>query len=472
MDEVKYRPVTPGIIRELEDIVGARNVLQDAEKLEPYSHDEIPGTHFRHMPEVVVRPESAREIAAIVKLANRELIPVTPRGAGSGLSGGAVPVYGGIVVATERMNHILEFDPGNMMITVEPGVISNDINEYLKDSGLFYAGYPMSMETCFIGGNVAENAGGGKTVKYGVTARYVLGLEMVTPTGEIMEMGGKLLKDVTGYNLIPLMTGAEGTLGIFTKIVLKLIPRPKYQIDLLCLFPTGEAAIEAVPKLMTGSGVIPTSLEYMDKCAVQGACAYLNESLPVADCGAMLIVTVDGSDKARLEDEYIAIGKFVREAGATEIYVADNRSTSERIWRIRRNIPDAFSLKTKLQSGEDIVMPPLAIPKVVTAFKEVEKKYGVIIPCYGHAGDGNLHSRVTANPEWDEKTWEKFLPDILTDIYRITAENGGRISGEHGIGCKRRPYIGLVVSKEYLDTLRRIKRALDPNMIMNPGKVF
>lgn len=472
MDEVKYRRVTPGIIRELEDIVGARNVFHDAEKLEPYSHDETPGSHYRNMPEVVVRPESAQEIAAIVKLANRELIPITPRGAGSGLSGGAVPVYGGIVVATERMNRILDFDPGNMMITVEPGVVSNDINEYLKDSGLFYAGYPMSMETCFIGGNVAENAGGGKTVKYGVTARYVLGLEMVTPTGEIMEMGGKLLKDVTGYNLIPLMAGSEGTLGIFTKIILKLIPRPKYQIDLLCLFPTGEAAIQAVPKLMTGSGVIPTSLEYMDRQAVLESCAYLNESLPVADCGAMLIVTVDGSDKTRLEDEYIAIGKFVREAGATEIYVADNRSTSERIWRIRRNIPEAFSLKTKLQSGEDIVMPPLAIPKVVAAFEMVEKKFGVTIPCYGHAGDGNLHSRVTANPEWDEETWEKILPDILTDIYRITAENGGRISGEHGIGCKRRPYIGLVVSKEYLETLRTIKRALDPNMIMNPGKVF
>lgn len=473
MDEVKYHPVTPEIVRELEGIVGARNVLYgDAEKLEPYSHDEVPGTHFRRMPDAVARPASAAEVAAIVKLANRELIPVTPRGAGSGLSGGAVPVYGGIVVSTERMNRILEFDPGNMMITVEPGVISNDINEYLKDSGLFYAGYPMSMETCFIGGNVAENAGGGKTVKYGVTARYVLGLEMVTPTGEILEMGGKLLKDVTGYNLIPLMTGSEGTLGIFTKIVLKLIPRPKYQIDLLCLFPTGEAAIGAVPKLMTGSGITPTSLEYMDKQAVMESCEYLNESLPVADCGAMLIVTVDGSDKSRLEDEYVAIGKFVREAGATEIYVADNRSTSERIWRIRRNIPEAFSLKTRLQSGEDIVVPPLAIPKVVAAFEEVEKKYDVRIPCYGHAGDGNLHSRITANPEWDEATWEQKLPDILADVYRITAENGGRISGEHGIGCKRRPYIGLVVSEEYLATLRNIKRALDPNMIMNPGKIF
>jgi len=473
MDEVRYNPVTPEIVRELENIVGARNVLYgDAEKLEPYSHDEIPGTHYRHYPEVVVRPDSAAEIAAIVKLANSKLIPVTPRGAGSGLSGGAVPVYGGIVVATERMNRILEFDPGNMMITVEPGVVSNDINEYLKDSGLFYAGYPMSMETCFIGGNVAENAGGGKTVKYGVTARYVLGLEMVTPTGEILEMGGKLLKDVTGYNLIPLMTGSEGTLGIFTKIILKLIPRPKYQVDLLCLFPTGEAAIEAVPKLMTGSGITPTSLEYMDKQAVHGSCEYLNESLPVADCGAMLIVTLDGSDKSRLEDEYIAVGKFVREAGATEIYVADNRTTSERIWRIRRNIPEAFSLKTKLQSGEDIVVPPLAIPKVVAAFEAVEKKYGVKIPCYGHAGDGNLHSRITANPEWDAPTWEKYLPDILADVYRITAENGGRISGEHGIGCKRRPYIGLVVSPEYLATLRSIKKALDPNAIMNPGKIF
>ena len=473
MEEVKYRPVTPGIIRELEEIVGRKYVIHDdAEKLEPYSHDEIPGIRHRKMPEVVVRPASTAEIAAIVRLANREMIPVTPRGAGSGLSGGAVPVYGGIVVATDRMNRILEFDPDNMMVTVEPGVVSNDINEYLKDSGLFYAGYPMSMETCFIGGNVAENAGGGKTVKYGVTSRYVLGLEVVSPTGEVLEMGGKLLKDVTGYNLIPLMTGSEGTLGIFTRITLRLVPRPKYQVDLLCLFASGEEAVSAAPRLMTGTGITPTSLEYMDRQSVLKSCAYLNETLPVADCGAMLIVTLDGSDRKQLEEEYIAVGKAVREAGATEIYVADNRASSERIWRIRRNIPEAFTLATRLQSGEDLVVPPASIPRVVAAFAGIEKKYGVLIPCYGHAGDGNLHSRVTAAPEWDEDTWEQRLPEILADIYRITAENGGRISGEHGIGCKRRPYIGLVVQPEYLNTMRTIKRALDPNGIMNPGKIF
>lgn len=468
-----YRPVTDAIVEELVAIVGKQHVIYgNAERLEPYSHDEIPGKHYRAMPEVVVRPDGTDQVAAIIRLANRELIPVTPRGAGSGLSGGAVPIHGGIVICSDRMNRIIEFDQANMTITVEPGVITNDINEHVRESGLFYAGYPMSVETCFIGGNVAENAGGGKAVKYGVTAHYVLGLEVVTPTGTIVNLGGSLYKDVTGYNLIPLMSGSEGTLGLFTKIVLKLIPRPKYQTDLLCLFPSSQTAIDAVPKLLTYSGVLPTSIEYMDRQALAETCSFLNESLPWQECGAMLLITLDGFRRAELEQDYEAVGLECTKLGATEVYVADNPATSERLWKLRRTIPEAFSMRYPIQSGEDVVVPPASIPIVVRQFEQVAARYGVRIPCYGHAGDGNLHARICAPADWTNDQWHDTLPTILRETYAVVAQVGGRISGEHGIGHKRIDYMSCVVSEEYLDVLRAIKRALDPNNIMNPGKVF
>lgn len=468
-----YNPVTPAIAEELKSIVGENHLLyRDAEALQPFSKDEIPGTRYRTMPEAVVFPENADQVSKIVRLANRELIPLTPRGAGSGLSGGAVPIYGGIVIASSRMNRILEFDADNLMITVEPGVIANDINEHIKDSGLFYAGYPMSMESCFIGGNIGENAGGGKAVKYGVTSRYVLGLEVVLPNGDIVEVGGKLLKDVTGYNMVPLFSGSEGTLGFVTRIILKLIPRPKEQVDLLCLFKEPEQAVKAVPEILTKSGVLPTSLEYMDKVAVQKACDYLHEELPYDQCGAMLIVTLDGDDMERLTAEYERVGKFCQECGAIEIYVADNKVNSERIWKIRRAVPEAFSLASPLQSGEDVVVPPSAIAKVAAECRRIAEKYGVFIPCYGHAGDGNLHARVTPPKSWSEDQWYETLPSILKELYAAVKKEGGRISGEHGIGHKRKKYMECVVSPEYLNMLRTLKKAFDPNNIMNPGKIF
>jgi glycolate oxidase len=260
MSSPSYAPVTPGIIQELQHTVGERYVVaNDAEQLENYSHDEVKDPHYAHLPEVVVKPETAEEISAVLKLANRERIPVTPRGAGSGLAGGAVPVYGGIVLSVERMNRVLEIDPANMMITVEAGMVTSHINDVLKEYGLFYAGYPMSLETCFIGGNVAHNAGGGKAVKYGVTKRYVHGLEMVLPTGEIIQLGGKRVKNVTGYNLLQLLVGSEGTLGVFTKITLKLLPCPKSSVALLVLFKGAQEAMDSVPVIMTETGIIPTA---------------------------------------------------------------------------------------------------------------------------------------------------------------------------------------------------------------------
>jgi len=470
--EAAYNPVTSTVADALRTIVGDRYVLYgDSDKLEAYSHDEIADEHYAHMPEVAVRPGSAGEIAAIMRLANAERIPVTPRGAGSGLSGGAVPAMGGIVLCTDRLNRILEIDTANMMVVAEPGVVTNEINQALKPHGLFYAGYPMSLETCFLGGNVAENAGGGKAVKYGVTGRYVTGMDVVTPTGEIVQLGGKRVKDVTGYNLLQLMIGSEGTLGIFTRITLRLLPLPKASVDLLCLFETAGSAIAAVPKLMTGTGIIPTAIEFMDRTSVRAACDYLNESMPYENAGAMLLITVDGADEEQVTREYDAVGEQCLRAGAFEVYVADNPTTSERIWRVRRNIAEAFKIVSPHQSLEDIVVPMAAIPAVSAGLEEIGREFDVEIPCYGHAGDGNLHATPVMNPEWDVDRWNDTLPLILTAIYKLTASLGGTISGEHGIGHKRLRYMPLVMEDAQRAMMKAIKDALDPNHILNPGKV-
>ena len=470
--KIRYNRVTPQMVEELKKIVGERYVVfGDPEKLEPYSHDEVAEKEYAHMPEALIRPVSAEEIAAVMKLANREKIPVTPRGAGSGLSGGAVPIHGGIVLLMDRMNRILEIDRENMMITVEPGVVTNEINQVLKESGLFYAGYPMSLETCFVGGNVAENAGGGKAVKYGVTSRYVLGLEMVTPTGDIVQLGGKLVKDVTGYNMIGLMVGSEGTLGIFTKVILKLLPLPKANVDLLVLFKTPEEAIAAVSRVLS-SGAMPTAIEFMDQSAFTTSCQYLNETIPYHQAGAMLLITVDGMDSIQVEREYEEVGEVCLAAGAIEVYVADNYTTSERIWKVRRNIAEAFKVFSPHQSLEDIVVPTAQIARMVSGLIDLSKKWGCPIPCYGHAGDGNLHATPVMNPEWTLEEWHGKVPQILTDMYKLTKDLGGTISGEHGIGHKRKQYMPLVVGEAYLGMARSIKRALDPNNVLNPGKIF
>lgn len=474
MEQTLYNPVTPEIVRRLREIAGEKYVIADAEKLEPFSHDEVVDRRYAHMPEVLVRPADAQQIAAIVTLANEEKIPLTPRGAGSGLSGGAVPICGGIVMLCDRMNRIIEIDTRNMVIVVEPGVITSDINAALEGTGLFYAGYPMSMETCFIGGNVAENAGGGKAVKYGVTSRYVLGLEVVTPTGKIVQFGGKLIKDVTGYNMIQLMLGSEGTLGIFTKIILRLMPKPPVNADLLVMFESAQQAIAAVPMLMTNSGVIPTAIEFMDRSAVQTACRYLNETIPYERAEAMLIVTLDGNSQEQVECDYDAVGQLCRNAGAYEIFVADNYTTSERIWKIRRVIAEAFAVfSSPWQLNEDLVVPPAAICELVDVLRDISQKYDVYAPCYGHAGDGNIHTRISPkNISMTRDDWYTLQPALLGELYTRTAALGGKLSGEHGIGHKRKAYMKYFLSPAEIASMLAIKRALDPNNILNPGKIF
>ncbi|MCP4396179.1 MAG: FAD-binding protein [bacterium] len=470
---VPYNKVTPAIVEKLNGIVGERNVIYgDSEQLERYSHDEVADPHYASMPEVVIKPIDAEEISKVLKLANREKIPVTPRGAGSGAAGGAVPVYGGIVLSVERMNKVLEIDTKNLMIAVEAGIVTNQINAVLKEYGLFYAGYPMSVETCFIGGNVAHNAGGGKAVKYGVTKRYVHGLEVVLPTGEIVRLGGKRVKDVTGYDLLRLMVGSEGTLGIFTEVTLKLLPLPKAKADLLVLFKSAQEAMDIVPVIMTETGIIPTAIEFMDQLSVQTACRYLNEHLPYEKAGAMLLIEVDGTSEDQVELQYEAIGEVCLERGAIEVYVADNATTQERVWKIRRSIYEAFKVFSPVNSGEDIVVPFAQIPLLLQKVSHLAKKYEVIIPSFAHAGDGNLHSIPFKPPEMPIEKWYAILPHLLEELYIATAELGGTISAEHGIGSKRKEFLPLVIQPELIDLMKRLKLTFDPNNILNPGKIF
>lgn len=469
---MKYNKVTPEIIEDLKKIVGERNVICDPESLEAYSHDEVAEKEYAKMPDVVVKPTSTEQISEIMKLANKHMIPVTPRGAGSGLSGGAVPLCGGIVLSVEKMNRILEIDKKNLMAVVEPGVVTNEINNAIKDDGLFYAGYPMSVETCYIGGNVAENAGGGKAIKYGVTSRYIMGLTMVTPEGDIINLGGKRVKDVTGYDLLHLMVGSEGTLGIFTKIIVKLQPMPIAKADLLVLFKSVKEAIDIVPIIMTNGKIIPTSIEFMDELSFKTSCEYLNEKLPYQEANAMLLIELDGDNMAIIEDQYETIGELCMKNGAIEVYVADNATTIERVWRIRRNIAEAWKLVSPHQSLEDVVVPVSEIPTFMDRLADLQKKYDVSIPCYGHAGDGNLHVTPVKNPDWTLEKWYDTLHELLPEMYKMVAALGGTISGEHGIGHKRKDYIHIVLSDREIEFMKKIKKAFDPNLILNPGKIF
>jgi glycolate oxidase len=468
-----YNPVTPEIAARLQAIVGARNVIfGDPEKLENYSHDEVAEKDYAHFPEVVVKPGSTAEVSQIMQLACTEKIPVTPRGAGTGLSGGAVPVYGGILLSVENMNRILEIDLENLMVVVEPGVVTNDINEELKKHGLFFAGYPMSLQSCFVGGNVAENAGGGKAIKYGVTGRYITGLEVVLPGGEVVQFGGKCVKDVTGYNLVQLMVGSEGTLGIFTRIIIRLLPLPMARIDLLALFPDVEKAIGAVPLIMTKARIVPTGIEFMDRLSIATTHDYLGEKMPYPETNAALLIELDGASQEQLRDEAMTISEILMENGVIEVYAAETPDTQEKIWKVRRNIAEAFKAVSPVQSLEDIVVPIAAIPKLMPVLDRLSEKYDVLIPCYGHAGDGNLHATPVKKADHTMERWAEILPQLLSELYAAVHALGGTISGEHGIGHKRKNYLPLVMGDKEISLMKKIKAVFDPQNILNPGKIF
>lgn len=465
----RFQSVTPQLIYQLALLVGEANVITAQEKLVPYSHDEVPGLALRALPEVVVKPGTTEEIAAIMKLASSHLIPVTPRGAGTGLSAGAVPLFGGMVLSLERMNALVEYDKANLTVTVEPGMLTNAINELLAVDSLFYPGYPMSKESCSIGGNVATNAGGGRAVKYGVTGRYVLGLEAVLPTGEIIHLGGKRVKDVTGYNMISLLVGSEGTLAVVTKIILKLLPLPPVQTDLLFLFPAIEPATAFASAIMSEGKMIPAAIEFMDRFAVELSCRFLQETLP-HQASALLLVQLDGHSEDELFSACELLGTLAERYEALEIYSAHDAATRKKLWRIREVTAEAVKTYYPIQSGEDIVVPVAAVSRFVTFLHLLAQKYGCDVVSYGHAGDGNIHARFLKRESQTIAEWEQNLPMLLREAYRQAAELGGTISGEHGVGAKKREYLPEVLGAVEIELMRRLKAAFDPQGILNPGK--
>ncbi|MGE5572620.1 MAG: FAD-binding oxidoreductase [Bacteroidota bacterium] len=465
-----YGRVTQEVIEELVRIVGPSAVVTDQEKMMPYSHDEVSEVVYTSMPEVVVKPENKDQVSLIMKLANRLLIPIAPRGAGTGLSAGCVPVFGGIVVSLERMNRILELDRENLFMVVEPGVTTGEVQKRAQAEGFLYAGDPCSAESSQIGGNVAENAGGNKAVKYGTTSRHVYGLEVVLPSGDVMALGGKCVKDVTGYDLIHLIVGSEGTLGIVTKIWLKLLPLPKFKADLLVPFSSMQVAIGVVPKIMTAGGIVPTAVEFMDNMSIRAAQAYLNQSLPQSDAEAYLIIEVEGNSEEQVEADYETIGRLCIECGGLEVYVADNIAAQDRIWKARKCVAEALRLVSPVYCMEDITVPTSEIPKMLTEITGIAERYQVKIPCFGHAGDGNIHATLLRE-EMDDKTWDKVKGGVLDEMYGAAYRLGGNLSGEHGIGAKRRKHLAKFMDPVVIEVIKSIKKALDPNLILNPGKI-
>jgi glycolate oxidase len=451
----------PAVLKELEKIVGHTNLFTDVEELVVYSYD---ATRLESLPWAVARPASAREVSEILLLANRERFPIVPRGAGSGMSGGSVPASGGLVLSFERMNRILEIDQQNRMAIVEPGVITGDLQREVESLGLFYPPDPASHQFCTLGGNVAECAGGLRAVKYGVTRDYILGLEIVLPTGEIIETGARTLKSVAGYDLTRLIIGSEGTLGVVTKIIVKLLPLPESIQTISAFFSDIRGAAQAVAKI-SASAIIPRALELIDGGAIRAVENYLKQDISRSS-GAMLLAEVDGPH-ADTASEIATLERICREAGAIMVKRAENKGEQDQLWKIRRSIsPALYTIKPR-KINEDIVVPPSRVPDIIDEVQEIAKRYGLLIVTFGHAGDGNIHVNILIEEE-ERLNAMKAVKDVFTAVLRMQ----GSISGEHGIGLSKANYLPMEVGQHALEAMKKIKRALDPNNILNPGKIF
>ena len=455
----------PHILSMLRTIGGPEHVLQEPEDLLAYGID---GTWVEREPQVVILPQSAEEISAILKLANAERIVVTPRGSASGLSGGALPASGGIALSLTRMNRILEIDTGNAVVVVQPGVITADLQAAVERVGLFYPPDPSSLSVSAIGGNVAENAGGARCLKYGVTNDYVLALQVVLPTGEIIRTGGRMVKNVTGYNLRALFTGAEGTLGVVTEITLRLLPKPKYALTALAVFPRLEDATEAVTQIM-GTGLIPASVELMDQTTVQCVEALLHIGLPV-EAEALLLFAVDGNYEQMVRAELASIAEVCQATGAAEVRLAQDVEESNRLWKARRSVSPALARRRPNKLGEDVCVPRTAIPAMVRAVREIAARHQLLVPVFGHVGDGNLHPNILCDRRDREEMQRVRL--AAAEIFEAAIALGGTLSGEHGIGLLKKEFLERDLGAAQVAAMRRIKAALDPNMILNPGKIF
>ncbi|HEY5461861.1 MAG TPA: FAD-linked oxidase C-terminal domain-containing protein [Hanamia sp.] len=450
-------------------ICGEKNVITNEIELNDYAHDQTENLHF--IPQVVLKVCTAEEISEILKICNKNKIPVTPRGAGTGLSGGALPHLGGVLINTERMNSILQIDENNLQVITEPGVITEALQDSVKERGLFYPPDPASRGSCFIGGNISENSGGPKALKYGVVKDYVLNLEVVLPTGEIIWTGANVLKNSTGYNLTQLIVGSEGTLAIVTKIVLRLIPLPKYDLLMLVPFKSLEKASEAVSAIFI-AGHTPNALELIEVEALKIVSRFVGStSVPVTDdMAAHLIVEVDGNHLDTLMQEMESISNVLMKFDCGEIYFADDNAQKEELWKLRRRVAEAVKIDG-FTIEEDTVVPRYQLPALINGVKKLGIQYGFKAVCYGHAGDGNLHIRIkkegTTNSQDDPEIIES-----LRALFILVKDLGGTISAEHGIGFVQKGFMDIFFSEKQLDLMRGIKKVFDPNNILNAGKIF
>lgn len=433
---------------------------------EDYSHDELAGIH--KYPEVLVRVTSTEEVSRIMKYAYESSIPVTPRGQGTGLVGGSVALYGGIMMDLSPMNNILELDEENLTLTLESGVLLMEISKFVEENDLFYPPDP-GEKSATIGGNINTNAGGMRAVKYGVTRDFVRGLEVVLPNGEIMEIGGKVVKNSSGYSLKDLIVGSEGTLGIVTKAVLRLLPLPKKAISLLIPFPNLEMAIETVPKIIK-SKVIPTAIEYMVRDVILASEEFLGKKFPDNSADAYLLLTFDGNSKEEIENVYEQVAHICLDAGAIDVLISNTGERQESIWSARGAFLEAIKASTTEMDECDVVVPRNKVAEFVKFSNDLQKEFDIRIKSFGHAGDGNLHIYVLKD-ELPEEVWHKKLEDIFESMYSKARELGGKVSGEHGIGYAKKPYLEESMGSRGMDLLKNIKLAFDPKGILNPGKV-
>jgi glycolate oxidase len=467
---MKFNSVTPKAVEALAAIVGSDYVLLPAaaDDMLRYTHDET--EDLRYEPEVVVKPANAAEISRIMQYCHENYIPVTPRGAGTGLSGGALAVHKGVVLSTERLNKIIYIDERNLQATVEPGVITQVFQEAVIELGLFYPPDPSSRGSCFLGGNLSESSGGPRAVKYGVTKDYVLNMEVVLPTGEITWTGANVLKNATGYNLTQLLVGSEGTLGIITKIVFRLIPFPPQNLVMLVPFRKEEEACEAVSKIFM-AGIVPSALEFMEREAIEWADRYLGFNITrPADELAHLLIELDGNDMDLLFKDAERVYEVLEQFDVGDILVADTEKQKAELWQLRRNVAHAVK-SNSIYKEEDTVVPRAELPKLLKGVKEIGARYNFKSVCYGHAGDGNLHVNIV-KAEMSDEDWNTKLPEGIKEIFELCVSLGGTISGEHGIGLVQKPYIYIALNEVQLRLMRGIKELFDPHGILNPGKIF
>jgi len=457
------------VIRRLEDIVGESHVLKTEDVLEKYSKDETIGVQA--WPDAAVRVRSADEVSRVLQLANKHGIPVTPRGLGTSLSGGSVPIKGGIVLSLERMDQLLEIDQDNLMAVTEPGIITGELHRLVEEQGCFYPPDPASKDSCSIGGNVAEGSGGPRAVRYGTTKDYVCGLEAVLPNGVIMHIGGKVVKDVTGYNLAQLLVGSEGTLAVVTRIILRLIPKPKMKVDLLAPFNDLGSAAKAVSAIIQEK-IVPTAIEFMDNPAIRLAERYLKKKVVFNNAVAHLLVELDGNRKEDFQHSMDVVEEIFQRFGAWDLLVAEEPAAQNRLWEARRCIFEAANNMGVIYETMDVVAPRCCVADMVKAAEAIAGEHNLDPLCVGHAGDGNVHVLYFKKEEMDNEEWARTLPKASKALYQATLAMGGKITAEHGIGLTRKRYLKMDYTETQIDLLRGIKKTFDPKGILNPGKIF